>query len=112
LNILVKSEGRETRVAHTLRRRRRFVQSVSTAIALVALAIGGTVSAATVVTFVAVGSGDPLIVSNPHVKTVTGHIRLIPDVGTAASLPPPFSIPAQGSQAFPNVLSGFGPITS
>ena len=43
---------------------------------------------------------------------MTGHIRLIPDAGRSASLPLPFSIPAQGNQAFPNVLTGFGSITS
>jgi hypothetical protein len=43
---------------------------------------------------------------------VTGHIRLIPDADASASLPLPFSIPAQGSQAFPSVLSGFGSVSS
>jgi hypothetical protein len=99
-------------VGHTLRQRRGFVQFVSAAVTLIAFAIGGTASAATVVTFVAAGSGDTLIVSNPQTGTVTGHIRLIADAGTSAPLPLPFSIPAQGSQTFPNVLSGFGSITA
>lgn len=79
---------------------------------LIALAITTSASAATVVSFVAVRSGDTLIVSNPQGSTVTGEIRLIPDAGTAAIPPRAFSLASQGSQAFPNVISNFGTIDS
>jgi len=89
---------------------RRF--SALVVLPLIALVIATSASAVTVVTFVAVSSSDTLTLSNPHISSVSGRIRLIPDLGMSASLPVPFSIPVQGSQTFPNVLSGFGPITS
>lgn len=79
---------------------------------LLVLAITTSASAATVVSFVAVRTGDTLIVSNPQGSTVTGEIRLVPDTGTTAMPPRAFSLPSQGSQTFPNVLSTFGTITS
>lgn len=79
---------------------------------LIVLAITTSASAATVVSFVAVRTGETLIVSNPQGSTVTGEIRLVPDAGTAAMPARTFSLPSQGSQAFPNVLSTFGTITS
>jgi hypothetical protein len=81
-------------------------------VAALAFAIAGRASAATVVTFVAIGSGDTLVISNPQALAATGQIRLIPDTGTSTPLPVAFSIPAQGSQSFPSVLSTFRPITS
>jgi hypothetical protein len=81
-------------------------------VAAITLAAPISASAATVVSFVAVTTGDTLVVSNPQGSPVTGDIRLIPDVGAAAAPLVPFSIPAQGSQSFPNVLASFGPIAS
>jgi hypothetical protein len=43
---------------------------------------------------------------------VTGQVRLIPDANTSAMPPVPFSLPAEGSRAFPNVLSTLGPIAA
>lgn len=79
---------------------------------LIAIVIATRASAATVVTFIVASSDDTLTISNPHDSSVTGHIRLIPDAGTLAPLPLRFSILAQGSQMFPNVLSGFASTTS
>lgn len=109
----VRNEG-VVRIGHTLRLQRGFVQRFSFAVVppLIALAIATTASAATVVSFVAVKGGDTLIVSNQQGNTVTGEIRLVPDAGTAAMPPRAFSLPSQGSQAFPNVLSVFGTINS
>jgi hypothetical protein len=103
----VRSEG-GVRVAHTLRHQRGFVQRCSALVAVIALAIAGSASAATVVAFVAAGSGDMVIVSNPHGSTVTGQIRIVLDAAAGTILPVPFSLPGQGSQAFPNVLSAVG----
>jgi hypothetical protein len=65
-------------------------------------------SGATVVAFVAARSSDTVIVSNPHGSTVTGQIRIVPDAGAGTTLPVLFSLPGQGSQTFPNVLSALG----
>lgn len=96
------------RVAHTLRQQRGFVQRCSALVAVIALAMAGSASAATVVAFVAAGSSDTLIISNPHGSTVTGQIRIVPDAGAGTILPVPLSLPGQGSQTFPNVLSALG----
>jgi hypothetical protein len=58
------------------------------------------------------GSGDTLIITNPQASAVAGQIRLLTDAGASALLRVPFSISAQGSQSFSNVLASFGPITS
>lgn len=97
------------RIAHTLRPRREFVQRLSL---VVALMIGTPASAATVVTFVAVSSGETLILSNPQTSGVSGRIRLIPDTATTSATSVSFSLPAQGSQTFPGVLSSLGVSTS
>lgn len=79
---------------------------------MLALTLTGSASAATVVTFVALGSNDTLIISNPQAAGVAGQIRLIPDAGKGVPAPVPFTIAAQASQAFPNLLSGFGAIAA
>jgi hypothetical protein len=102
------------RIAHTLRPQCGFVQRLSSALAppLIVLVIATSAQAATVATFVAVKSGDSLTVSNPQSGLVSGQIRLVPDASTAARPPVPFSLPALGTQTFPNVLAGFGSVSS
>lgn len=68
--------------------------------------------AATVVSFVAVSAGETLTVSNPQASAVSGQIRLVPDAGSVAGTPLAVSVAAQGSQAFPNILSSFGAVRS
>ncbi|HYK05155.1 MAG TPA: hypothetical protein VE974_25625 [Thermoanaerobaculia bacterium] len=80
--------------------------------AVIVFAIATSVSAATIVSFVAVRTGETLIVSNPQGSTVTGEIRLVPDAGMGAMPPRAFSLPSHGSQAFPNVLATFGVVPS
>jgi len=66
------------------------------------------VSAATIVTFVATGSGDTLSVTNPQPAPVSGRIRLIPDADSASAPAAPFSLAALETKSFPDVLAHFG----
>lgn len=59
-----------------------------------------------------VGTSDTLTITNTQASPVTGQVRLIPDANTSAMPPVTFSLPAEGSQAFPNLLATFGPITA
>ena len=79
---------------------------------MVALALAGNASAATVVTFIAIGTSDTLTITNPQASRVTGQVRLILDANTLAMPPVPFSLAAQESQPFPSLLSRFGSIPS